>query len=83
MGVLVDRFASCSGLEQLSCGAAQDQRCQADLVSMLQNLRIDLKLGLQPAVFRLCGAPSKSSPLLKDDFVTNPGPSQPQFVYRH
>ena len=38
MGVLVDRFASCSGLRRLSYGAAQDQRCRADLVSMLEDL---------------------------------------------
>ena len=40
MGMLVDRFASCSGLGRLSYGAAQDQRRHADLVSMLENLRV-------------------------------------------
>ena len=53
MGVLVARFASCSGLRRLSYWAAQDQRCHADLVSTLDNLCVDLKLGLQLAVFRL------------------------------
>ena len=54
-GVLVDRLASCSGLDRLSYEAAQDQRCHVDMASMLQNLRVDLKLGLQSAVFRLQG----------------------------
>ena len=82
MGVLVDRFASCSGLGRLSYGAAQDQRCHADLVSMLENLCVDLKLGLQLAVFRLGGVSSTSSPLLIYHFVTNLGPSQPLLIYR-
>ena len=46
MEVLVDHFASCSGLEMLSYGSIENQRCHADLVSMLENLRVDLKLGL-------------------------------------
>ena len=38
IGVLVDRFAPCSGLGGLSSRAARDQRCHADLVSALGNL---------------------------------------------
>ena len=80
MGVPVDRFASCSGLFRLSYGAAHDQCYHADLVSMLENLCVDLKLGLQLAVFRLGGVPSTSSPLLICHFVTNLGPSQPLLI---
>ena len=49
---------------------------------MLENLCVDLKLGLQLAVFRLGGVPSTSSPLLICHFVTNLGPSQPLLIYR-
>ena len=38
MGVLLDLFAPYSVLGRLSYGAAQDQRCLADLFSMLENL---------------------------------------------
>ena len=50
MGVLVDRFACCSGLGRLSYAAAQDQRIHTDLVSVLENLFVDLKLGIQLGV---------------------------------
>ena len=40
MGMLVARFASRSGLERLSYEAAQDQRCNADMASMLENRHV-------------------------------------------
>ena len=83
LGVLVDRFSSCSALGGLTYVADEDQRCRADLVSMLENLCVDLKLGLQLGVFRLGGVSSASSPLLIYHFVTNFGPSQPLLIYRH
>ena len=36
MGLLVDRFACCSGLGRWSYGPAQDQRIHTDLVGMLE-----------------------------------------------
>ena len=83
MRVLVDRFPSCFGLGRLSCEAAQDQRCHADVVSMLENLFVDLKLGLQLAICRLGRIPSTPRPLCICHFVTNLGPSQPLLVYRY
>ena len=62
VAVLVDRFASCSDLGRLSHGAAHKQRCHADLVSMPENVSVDLKLSLQLGVFRLGGVSSTSSP---------------------
>ena len=83
LGVLVDRFASCSALGGLTYGADEDQRCRADLVSMLENLCVDLKLGLQPGVFRLGGVFLTSSPLLIYHFVTSLGSSQPLLIFWH
>ena len=79
--VLVDRFASRSGLGRLSYGAAQSQRCHADLVSMLENRCVNLKLGLKLGVFRLGEISSTSTPLLIYHFVASVGPSQPLLIY--
>ena len=83
MRMLVDRFPSLSGLSRLSYGAARNQRCHADLVSIMENLCADLKLGLQPAIFRLGGVSSTSSSLLIYHFLISLGPSQPLLIYRH
>ena len=47
MELVVDHFASCSALGALTYGADEGQRCGTDLVSMLENLCVDFKLGLQ------------------------------------
>ena len=48
--MLVDRFASSSRLGRLTYAAAQDQRCHADLVSMLENLFV---FEAEPSAWRL------------------------------
>ena len=83
MVVIVSRFASRSGLGLFSDGAAQNQRCHADLVIMPENLSVGLKLGLQLGVFRLGWVSLTSSPLLIYHFVTNLGLSQPMLIYWH
>ena len=65
-------FASCSGLGRLSYGAAQDQRCHADLVSMLENLCAYWKLGLQLGVFRLGGVFLNIKPPVDVSFCRKP-----------
>ena len=47
---------------------------------MLENLCVDLKLGLQLGVFRLGGVCSTSIPLLIYHFVPDLGPSQPLLI---
>ena len=66
--VLVDRFACCSGLGMLSCGAAENLGHPVDLVSMLE---------ISIWACRLGGVSLTSSPLLIYPFVTNLGPSKP------
>ena len=48
MTLAVDHFAPCSSLRGLTYGADDDQRCRADLVSMLENQCMDFQLGLEP-----------------------------------
>ena len=75
MVVLVNRLASCSGLGSSSYGVPQNQRCHADLLSVLENMCVDLKLGLQLGVFRLGGVFLTSSPRVTYHFVASLGPS--------
>ena len=49
---------------------------------MLENLCVDLKLGLQLGLFILGGVSWTFSPLLIYHFFTNLGPPQPLLIYR-
>ena len=82
MGLVVDQLAPCSALGGLTCGTDEDQRRCADLVSMLENLGVGFKLGLQPGVFRLGGVSLTSIPLVIYRFFAILGPSQPLLIYQ-
>ena len=83
MGLVVDHLALCTALEGLTYGANEDQRCRADLVSMLENLCVDFQLGLQSGVFRLGEVFLTSSPLLISHFAASLWPFQPLLIYHH
>ena len=81
MGVLVDRFASYSGLgchmEPLKINVAMQ------IWSAYWKICMYLKLGLQLGVSRLGGFCLTSSPLLICHSVASLGPSQPLLIYQH
>ena len=50
MGVVVDHLASRSALRGLTYASDEDQRCRADLIDVLENLKLGLQSGFSDFV---------------------------------
>ena len=80
LGVLAGRFACCRAFGGLIFEAVWSQRCHTDLLSVLEDLCLDLNLVLQLVSLVMTAVSPRSSPLLISHCVVSFAPFQPLLI---